>query len=167
MLPADTLPTVAEIAITLAGFIGLIVVFKPVSAAAWSDEERARVVFVLILCSLILLCALLPFALGGLQLSEAAIWGVPLALFGAGNLFLNVSMLVRIRAKRIVIQFPWISWPILSIWILLTLSLLLSGLGLVLPFSSGLLLLGMIWSLLIGAITLIALMAQNMSRGSD
>jgi len=167
MLPADTLPTVAEIAITLAGFIGLIVVFKPVSAAAWSDEERARVVFVLILCSLILLCALLPFALGGLQLSEAAIWGVPLVIFGAGNLFLNVSMLVRIRAKRVVIQFPWISWPILSIWILLTLSLLLSGLGLVLPFSSGLLLLGMIWSLLIGAITLIALMAQNMSRGSD
>ena len=167
MLPVDSLPTVAEIAITLAGFIGLIVVFKPVSAASWSDEERARVVFVLILCSLILVCALLPFALSGFKLSEAAVWGVPLVLFGAGNLFLNVTMLLRIRAKRIFIQFPWISWPILSAWILLNLFLLMSGLGLLLPFSSGLLLLGMLWSLLIGAITLIALMAQNMSRDID
>jgi hypothetical protein len=161
MLPVDSLPTVAEIAITLAGFIGLIVVFKPVSATAWSDEERARIIFVLILCSLILLCALLPFALSGFQLSEATIWGVPLLLFGAGNLFLNAGMLLRIRAKRIVIQFPWVSWPILSTWILLNLLVLLSGLGYLLPFSSGLLLLGMLWSLLIGAITLIALMAQN------
>ena len=167
MTPVDSLPTVAEIAITLAGFIGLIVVFKPVSAASWSDEERARVVFVLILCSLILVCALLPFALSGFHWSEAAIWGLPLLIFGAGNLFLNVSMLLRIRAKRIIIHFPWISWPILSAWILLNFSLLLSGLGLFLPFSSGMLLLGMLWSLLIGAITLIALMAQNMSRDSD
>lgn len=167
MLPVDSLPTVAEIAITLAGFIGLIVVFKPVSAASWSEEERARVLFVLIVCSLILVCALLPFALSGFTLPEAAVWGVPLVLFGAGNLFLNVTMLLRIRAKRIVIQFPWISWPILSAWILLNLSLLMSGLGLLFPFSSGLLLLGMLWSLLIGAITLIALMAQNMGRDID
>ena len=167
MNPVDSLPTVGEIAITLAGFIGLIVVFKPVSAASWSEEERARVVFVLILCSLILLSALLPFALSGFEVSAATIWGVPLVLFGAGTLFLSINMLLRIRTKRIIIHFPWVSWPILTVWMLLTISVLLSGFGLILPFSSGLLLLGMLWSLLIGAITLIALMAQSMGRGSD
>ena len=163
MTPVDALPTVAEIAITLAGFIGLIVVFKPVSAASWSDEDRARVVFVLILCSLILLCALLPFALSGLFQSDAVIWGAAEILFGSGNLFLILNMLFRIHAKRINIQFPLLSWPILLIWLLVTASILLSGLGLIWPFSAGLLLMGMLWSLLIGTLTLIALMAQNMS----
>jgi hypothetical protein len=167
MTPVDALPTVAEIAITLSGFIGLIVVFKPVSAASWSDEERARVVFVLVLCSLILLCALLPFALSGLALSDAAIWGAPLLVFGSGNLFLIISMLFRIRAGRVHIQFPLISWPILATWILLTVAILWSGLGLFWPFSPGLLLLGTLWSLLIGAVTLTALMAQTMRHDSD
>ena len=164
MLPVDALPTVAEIAITLGGFIGLIVAFRPVSADSWSDEESARVVFVLVLCSLILLCALLPFALSGLFSSDRVIWGTPLIIFGAGNLFLIANMFRRIYTKRIIIHFPLVSWPILSFWILLTLTLLLSGLGVLWPYSPGLLLLGMIWSLLIGAITLIALMAQTMSR---
>jgi hypothetical protein len=164
MLPVDALPTVAEIAITLGGFIGLIVAFRPVSAAAWSDEESARVVFVLVLCSIILLCALLPFALSGLFSSDTVIWGTPLIIFGAGNLFLIASMFRRIHTKRINIHFPLVSWPILSFWVLLTLALLLSGLGVLWPFSPGLLLVGMIWSLLIGAITLVALMAQTMSR---
>jgi len=163
MTPVDALPTVAEIAITLAGFIGLIVIFKPVSATSWSDEDRARVVFVLILCSLILLSALLPFALSELFQSDSVIWGATEILFGSGNLFLIFSMLFRIHAKRINIQFPLLSWPILVIWLLLTASILLSGLGLIWPFSAGLLLLGMLWSLLIGTLTLIALMAQNMS----
>jgi hypothetical protein len=165
MSPVDALPTVAEIAITLGGFIGLIVAFRPVSAAAWSEEESARVVFVLILCCFILICALLPFALSGLLPSDRVIWGVPLIVFGAGNLFLIVNMFRGIHTKRISIHFPLVSWPILSFWSLLSLLLLLSGLGVLWPFSPGLLLLGMIWSLLIGAITLIALMAQSMSRG--
>ena len=164
MSPIDTLPTVAEIAITLGGFIGLIVSFRPVSAASWSDEESARVVFVLVVCSLILLCALLPFALSGLFPTESVIWGAPLVIFGTGNLFLIASMFRRIHTKRINIHFPLVSWPILSFWSLLAVALLLSGLGVLWPFSPGLLLLGMIWSLLIGAITLIALMAQSMSR---
>jgi hypothetical protein len=164
MSPIDALPTVAEIAITLGGFIGLIVAFRPVSAASWTDEESARVVFVLVLCSFILLCALLPFALSGLFSSDSVIWGTPLVIFGAGNLILIANMFRRIHTNRINIHFPLVSWPILLFWTLLTLSLLLSGLGLLWPFSPGLLLLGMIWSLLIGAITLIALMAQTMSR---
>jgi len=163
MTPIDAFPTIAEIAITLGGFIGLIVVFKPVSAASWSDEERARVVFVLILCSLILLCALLPFALSGLFQSDALIWGTTEVAYGLGNLFLIIGMLFRIHAKRVNIQFPLISWPLLAVWGLLTISILLSGVGLIAPSSSGLLLLSMLWSLLIGTITLIALMAQNMS----
>jgi hypothetical protein len=164
MSPIDALPTVAEIAITLGGFIGLIVAFRPVSAASWTDEESARVVFVLVLCSFILLSALLPFALSGLFPSDSVIWGAPLGIFGTANLFLIANMFRRIHTKRINIHFPLVSWPILSFWILLNLALLLSGLGLLWPFSPGLLLLGMIWSLLIGAITLIALMAQTMSR---
>jgi hypothetical protein len=167
MSPIDALPTVAEIAITLGGFIGLIVAFRPVSAASWSDEERARVVFVLILCSFILLCALLPFALSGLFPTDSVIWGAPLVIFGTGNLFLIANMFRRIHTKRINIHFPLVSWPILSFWSLLAVALLLSGLGVLWPFSPGLLLLGMIWSLLIGAITLIALMAQSMSRGGN
>jgi hypothetical protein len=167
MTPVDVLPTVAEIPITLSGFIGLIDVFKPVSAASWSDEERARVVFVLVLCSLILLCALLPFAVSGLASSAAAIWGAPLLVFGSGNLFLIINMLFRMRAGRVRIQFPLISWPILAAWSLLTVALLASGVGLIWPFSAGLLLLGTLWSLLIGAITLTALMAQTMHRDRD
>ena len=167
MTPVDALPAVAEIAITLAGFIGLIVVFKPVSAASWSDEERARVGFVLILCILILVCSLLPFALDGLRLSEAITWGLPLFIFSAGNLFLVANMLIRVKAKRVRIQFPLISWPILFAWIVLNITLLFSSVGLLLPFSSGLLLMGLLWNLMIGAITLTALMAQTMERDGD
>jgi hypothetical protein len=167
MSPIDALPTVAEIAITLGGFIGLIVAFRPVSASSWSDEESARVVFVLVVCSLILLCALLPFALSGLFSTDWVIWGAPLFIFGTGNLFLIANMFRRIHKKRINIHFPLVSWPILSFWCLLSVALLLSGLGVLWPFSPGLLLLGMIWSLLIGAITLIALMAQSLGRGGN
>jgi ABC-type uncharacterized transport system permease subunit len=167
MTPVDALPSVAEIAITLGGFIGLIVVFKPVSAASWSDEERSRIAFVLILCMLILLCGLLPFALGGLRLSDEIIWGVPLFIFGTGNLFLIVNMLIRLHTKRVRIHFPLISWPILSAWLVLDITLLLSSLGILWPYSSGLLLLGLLGNLMIGAITLTALMAQSISRDDD
>jgi hypothetical protein len=76
-------------------------------------------------------------------------------------------MIRRIHLRRINIQFPLMSWPILLFWSLLTLAILLSGMGLLWPFSPGLLLLGMIWSLLIGAITLIALMAQSVNRDRE
>jgi hypothetical protein len=163
MSPIETLPTVAEIAITLGGFIGLIVSFRPVSAAYWSDEESARVLFVLILCCFILLCALLPFALSAMFPTDSVTWGVPLVIFGVSNLFLIASMVRRIYNNRVNLQFPLVSWPILLFWGLLTLVLLLSGLGVLWPFSPGLLLLGMTWSLLVGVITLIALMAKRMN----
>jgi hypothetical protein len=167
MSPIDTLPTVAEIAITLGGFIGLVVAFRPVSAASWSDEESSRVIFVLILCSFILLCALLPFALSGLFTTNSVTWGAPQVIFGTSNLFLIANMFHRIHTKRISVHFPLVSWPIFSFWSLLALALLLSGLGVLWPFSPGLLLLCLIWSLLIGAITLIALMAQSMNRSEN
>jgi hypothetical protein len=162
--PIDTLPTIAEIAITLGGFIGLIVSFRPVSAASWSEEESSRVLFVLILCCFILLCSLLPFALSGIFPIHSVTWGVPLVIFGACNLYLIAGVCHRYYAKRISVHFPLVSWPILLFWGLLALALLLSGLGVVWPFSQGLLLLGMTWSLLVGVITLIALMAKSMDR---
>jgi hypothetical protein len=167
MSPIETLPTVAEIAITLGGFIGLIVSFRPVSAAYWSDEESARVLFVLILCCFILLCALLPFALSAMFPTDSVTWGVPLVIFGASNLSLIAIMCRRIYTKRVSLHFPLVSRPILLFWGLLALALLLSGLGVLWPFSPALLLLCMIWSLLVGVITLIALMAQSMSRGGN
>jgi hypothetical protein len=163
MSPIDTLPTVAEIAITLGGFIGLIVSFRPVSAVSWSEEESARVLFVLILCCFTLLCALLPFALNGLFPADSVTWGLPLVIFGISNLSLIANMVRRIYTNRVSLQFPLVSWPILLFWGLLTLALLLSGLGVLWPFSPGLLLLGMTWSLLVGVITLIALMAKRMN----
>lgn len=167
MTPLDALPTVAEIAITLGGFIGLLVVFKPAATASWTDEERARVVFVLLLCTMILFCALLPFALSGMIPDQSIVWGVPLLLFGFGNLILVLLMLLRIRSGRVRIQFPLISWPILVGWTVLTVCLLLSGVGVFWPQSPGVLLLGMLGSLIIGAITLTALMAQSMNRDGE
>lgn len=81
MTPSDALPTIAEIAITLTGFTGVVAVFRPGSAGSWSEEELQRIRAVLYICTLVPVCALIPFGLADLQSFEAVTWGVPLLLY--------------------------------------------------------------------------------------
>ncbi len=97
----DTLHTIAQVAITLIGFSGIVVVFGERTAARWSSEESLRF-YVLIAGPLTALaCSFVPILLSQLTNDVATIWRSANALLGSAHLANIVPFLANRRgAKR-------------------------------------------------------------------
>src|SRR5919106_1589681 len=108
----SVLYTLAEVAVTLAGFSGLVVVFRLRGAEAWTPTEL-RIFWLLIGDSfLVVIFALLPVPLALAGWSPKALWGLCNALLG--SLFIVVDLLVlqgerRDRAARQLVTVPVIT----------------------------------------------------------
>ncbi len=155
MQPEDALPTIAEISITLAGFTAVLFAVQSSFAGTGTPGQSDRILAILTIPAIVLVCALLPFGLAGLSASPAIIWGVPLCVYA-----LFVGLQVLRTFARIVGGSAQVTWPLLAYGLLLVAALLAalalaSGLGLFLPFSPGVLVLGLIWSLLSAAFALV------------
>jgi hypothetical protein len=145
----SVLYALAEVAVTLAGFSGVVVVFRLRGIHAWSPTEL-RVLWLLIGDSfLVLFFSLLPIPLALAGWSQDAIWGFCNALLGLW--FIVVDFLVfrgerRDRAAGQAITVPVIT-PILYALTVAALgvavALLLSALDLIVPRGQAVYMLGM------------------------
>jgi hypothetical protein len=93
----SVLYTLAQVAITLAGFSGLVVVFRLGGAHRWSPTELRYLWFLIGDSFLVLFFSLLPIALHLANWSAAATWGLCNALLGA---WFIVGDLLALRGER-------------------------------------------------------------------
>ena len=149
MQPDESLTTIAEIAITLAGFTGLIAVFR--SAKQWTSQELSRLGTIIAACFVCLVVALLPFGLAQFSSGAVIVWGLPIALFGVLHLAIIGYLLAAARAKRFRPSSTF-SRVILTIDSILAVVLVAAPTGLLLEPSQGLLILVCIWGLVFPAI---------------
>lgn len=158
MNPQDALASIAEIAIGLAGFSGLVAAFGQRPGHSWRGDQKARIVFLVILSFGMITSALLPAAISGLSDEPAMVWGLPMVAQGSLSLILLVCWIVLSRRHHYELQFPLVSIPILTGAAALQVLMLLSGLGLILPYSSALFVFGLLSIMVFGANMFLALL---------
>lgn len=158
MTPEDSLLGIAEIGIGLAGFSGLVAAFVQQSGQPWRLEQRTRIVLLIILSFGMMIAALLPYALTGVSDRPALIWGLPMIAFSALCLGL-LGYWIRVSRKHgFELLFPAVSIPIMSVAAGLQILALLSGIGLIIPYSPTLFVLGLLSVLAFGANIFLALL---------
>jgi len=158
MTPEDVLPNIAEIAIALAGFSGLVAAFGQRPGQFWRGDQKTRIVLLVILSFATIVCALYPFAMSGLSRSPVLVWGVPMVGFGSLSIVLLAYWIVVSRRHGYKLQFPLVSLPVITAAAILQCLVLLSGCGFILPFSPALFVLGLLSILVFGAVMFLALL---------
>jgi hypothetical protein len=97
----DALTTIAEVAVGLAGFSGVVVVLGR-QPGQFSRVEAGRLVVLLLSSFGALFFALMPFALFPLGLNPAAVWrtaGGLVAVFALSHLAISYAELLRVRRE--------------------------------------------------------------------
>jgi hypothetical protein len=155
--PEDVLPTLAEISVTVAGFTAVIVAFRPGSAGQWSKAELVRIRSVLLLPGQVLVLSLLPFGLAGFSQSPAVLWGLPLLLLGGVGFTFVARTIFEIRHGDFHFTSRPVGTVLLAVSVVTNTLALLSGAGLLLPYSSGLLVLVLCWLLVCTAVVLVSM----------
>jgi hypothetical protein len=108
----SVLNTLAEVAITLAGFSGVAVVFRLHGAHSWSPTELRVLWFLTGDSFLVLFFSLLPFPLALANWSTEVLWGLCNALLGSWFIVADVLALRGDRRDRIAQQL--ITVPVIS-----------------------------------------------------
>ena len=158
MTPQDSLFAIAEIAIGLAGFSGLVAAFVQHAGQAWRAEQKARIVFLIVMSFGVIVAALTPPALSGVSSSPALVWGVPMVAFSVFCIVLLVRWIMLARRNDLKLLFPQYSIPIMALTISLQVATFLSGIGWMLPYSSTLFVFGFLVILVFGANMFLALL---------
>jgi hypothetical protein len=91
MQPSEALGTAAQVAVTLAGFAGVVVVFRPDSVHRWSAIDRFRLQLILSNSALPLVEALFGLLLLSIQPPPVSIWRWCSGLGFAAQLVLIIS----------------------------------------------------------------------------
>lgn len=94
--------TIAEVAVTLAGFSGLFFAFQHRAGESFSDSERRALTYLLVASLGATVLGLLPVALGSFT-SAPATWVALPVLSGAYLLALEIRLLVGPSSR-----FPWV-----------------------------------------------------------
>ena len=90
---ADTLHTIAQVAVTIIGFSGIVVVFGERAVSAWTAEDRLRI-FALIMPTLTaFFCSFVPILIASFSLSADVVWRSSNAVLGLAHLA-NLSIFV-------------------------------------------------------------------------
>lgn len=74
MQPGEALGVAAQVAVTLAGFAGIVVVFRPQSVHEWSEVDRFRLTLLLMNSALPLISSLFGMLLLTVEPVPASIW---------------------------------------------------------------------------------------------
>jgi hypothetical protein len=138
MNPQDILITIAEISIGLAGFSGLVAAFTQKQNRGWRSDQKTRIVFLIALSFGMIVTSLLPFAISDWSSEPRHVWGIPMVLYSTIVLGLLAYWITVSRKNGYQIQFPLASYPILVVGTVLQILVLISGLGLFMPYSPGL-----------------------------
>ncbi len=104
MAYADALSTLAEVAIAIAGFSGIVAVFGRRSSGHWSTAERTRLIGLLVMSFTAVFFSVAPFVLLSVPVSESTCWRWLSALLAASRLVSGAVLLrVALGALRIPI----------------------------------------------------------------
>lgn len=158
MTPQDSLFSIAEISIGLAGFSGLVAAFVQHAGEPWRADQKTRIVLLIVLSFGVIVSALTPYALSGISDSPALVWGVPMVAFSILCIGLHGYWIVVARKRSFTLQFPYVSIPILIGATALQALAFLSGLGLVVPYSPTVFVFGLLSVLVFGANMFLALL---------
>jgi hypothetical protein len=108
----QSLDTLANVAVTIAAFSGVVVAFRVRGARTWSPTEL-RVLWFLVLDSfLVLFFALLPLPMALANWSKDAIWGLCSALLGSW-FFVGFYLALRGERRDRAAQ-QWITIPVIT-----------------------------------------------------
>lgn len=169
----DVLYALAGVAVTMAGFSGVVVVLPLRDTPAWSQTE-IRMLRLLITDSLVVLfLALLPVPLWLANWSSAAVWGLCSGLLGSWFLvgdFLAIQGELRDRATKDVNTNPINSptrYGLYLVALVMGVVLWLSVLGLALPLGQALYVLGLIVLLAIAAAEFLFFIGLVLQQGRD
>jgi hypothetical protein len=110
MSPSDQLSTLAEIAITLAGFSGLIAAFR--SREAWDATEKVRLLNILVLCFAVVLCATLPTFLANYFEDAELPWRISCFVYGSVQLVIVIRFFSGLFYHSWKPVALWLSGPI-------------------------------------------------------
>ncbi len=146
----QSLDTLANVAITLAAFSGLVVAFRARGAHTWSPTELRVLWFLIVDSFLVVFFALLPLPLALFNLSADALWGLCSALLGSWFIVGNLVALWgerRDRAAQQLITIPVVTPILYGIYVValvIGIFLWLSVFDLVVPRGQAMFVLGLI-----------------------
>ena len=155
----EVLQTMAEVSVTLAGFIGVILVLKSGSS---TDSERAdrNAIFHLLLSSLgVAGLALLPLIVQAL-FDNDIVWRVCVPVMGLMHLMGASKGLVDFKRGELGFPIPliWVFAPVSYVLVLLSVAVML---GYVLEYASAIYLMGLGWSLIVAAASFLTLIFRD------
>jgi hypothetical protein len=140
------------------GFTGVLVAFRPASAGTWSKDELVRIRAVLLIPGAVLVFSLFPFGLAGFSESPAVVWGLPLVTYGVfGFCFIARTLFEIIRGDFRLTSRP-VGALLIAVAVVVNALLVLSGVGVLIPFSPGLLVFALSWNLVSTAATLVLML---------
>lgn len=123
---ADTLLAIAEIAITLAGFTGIVLIFRSDEP---TEEETIRILNIFAICIFTVITALLPSALFEFGFETKVVWGIPVILLGFTVIaFPTLTSISYLRGK-VTPVFPKFTIAIFVFWPLYGLTIMAYGFG--------------------------------------
>jgi hypothetical protein len=95
----ENLRSMAEIAVSLTGFTGIVVALGRRSHGAWTKLELLRLKMLLVTSLAVLFLSLLPLALSGLNFNELKIWLISNPAMA--GLHLSALLIFGLRARRL------------------------------------------------------------------
>ena len=134
-MKVDSLYNIAEVSIALAGFSGLVAVFRSERLGSWLPRERFLFWLLLAFTLGAVFFSLLPVALLGLHLSEKAVWGVSsslLSIYLVGMYVVALAAHVRMNRGGYRTSRPaaWYIFPPGGLLAVAVLALNAAGIGL-------------------------------------
>ena len=166
MAYADALSTLAEVAIAIAGFSGIVSVFGRRSSGHWSPAERARLIGLLVMSFTAVFFSVVPFVLLSIPVSESTCWR-SLSLLLAASRFVSMGVVLRVvlgerripaskREASLVTSVIFIAGDLL---VVVALSVNAVGSGLLWPYLAAI-----VWVLAEAAVIFIRLVIVPISR---
>ena len=107
----DALASLAEIAITLAGFTGVVAAFR--SRGSTLREQLMRITYVFLLCFIVIVSSYLPTIIVSFSGTSNLVWQVPLTLLGVSAIGIFLHATLQIIRSGITLRFPVLSYGML------------------------------------------------------
>ena len=139
----EVLSSIAEIAMTLAGFTGLLVAFRsPKTSLA---EELRRIVYIFVFCLAAVIGSFLPTIVELFAPDTALPWKLPIGFLGVIAILISATAIQQSIRGQITLQFPLISYSMIFGLLCIGLLLIAVLFGLVPGNPLGYLLVGVLW----------------------
>ena len=150
----ETLNTLAEVAVALAGFAGIM--FGLRSRSAGPTQEITRLAMTLWICTSVVFCAILPTALSQFTDEEAIIWGLPCFILGILQFSNMTAVTFFLRKGTVAPAFPKLNIITMGMIYISSIAMMSASVDALVPRSSGTLIIGCLCGVLMGAYSFIS-----------